>query len=140
MSFPKWPEKHKLYWSHFFFSSFGILELEMINFRLFYIWKYLWWLLSVKSVRTLTENIWPNKLWDKVWEVWTRYGSFKKIRKSQISLVAFPYFYFRILPSKVVDLDVFLPIEDIPVASFCKSSAFICRKYMTEQFIRVSNW
>ena len=50
------------------------------------------------------------------------------------------YFYFRILPSKIVNHDVFLPIEEFPVASFCKSPALIPRKYMVEQGIRVSNW
>ena len=55
-------------------------------------------------------------------------------------MVALLYFYFRILPSNIVNHDVFLLIGEFPVASFCKSRALIPRKYMAEQSIRVSNW
>ena len=60
-------------------------------------------------------------------------------RKSKISLVALLYFYFRTLPSKIVNHDVFLPVEEFSVASFCKNCALIPRKYMIEKSIRVSN-
>ena len=111
----KWSEKHKLFWSHSFAFAFRILASEIFFFfYFFYIWKDLWWLHSVK------------KLW--------------MIRKSQISLVALLYFYFRILPSKIVNLDVFLPIEKFRVASFWKGLALITRKYIVEQGRRVSNF
>ena len=48
-------------------------------------------------------------------------------------------FYFRSLPSKIVNHEVFLPIEEFPVANFCKSRALIPRKYMVEQGIRILN-
>ena len=54
-------------------------------------------------------------------------------------LAALLCFYFRILPSKIVNLDIFLPIEEFSVASFCESCALIPRKYMVEQRIRVSD-
>ena len=60
------------------------------------------------------------------------------IRKSQIYLVALLYFHFRILPSKVVNHEVFLPIEEFPGTSFCKCCALTPRKYLVEQGIRVS--
>ena len=47
--------------------------------------------------------------------------------------VALLCFYFTILPSKIVNHKVFLPIEELPVANFCKSRAVIPRKYMVEQ-------
>ena len=76
----------------------------------------------MKNVRIPAENI-----------------CFKIIRKSLISLVVL-CFCFRILLSKVVvNLDVFLPIEESSVASFCESRALIPRKFMTEQGIRVPN-
>ena len=53
--------------------------------------------------------------------------------------VALLCFYFRILPSKIVNHEVFLPIEEFPVANFCKSRALIPRKYMVEQGIRILN-
>ena len=53
--------------------------------------------------------------------------------------VALLCFYFRILPSKIVNHEVLLPIEEFPVANFCKSRALIPRKYMVEQGIRVLN-
>ena len=55
-------------------------------------------------------------------------------------MVALLYFYFRILPSNIVNHDVFLLIEEFPVASFCKSRALIPRKHRVEQGIRVSSW
>ena len=55
-------------------------------------------------------------------------------------MVALLYFYFRILPSKIVNHDVFLPIEEFPVASFCKCRTLIPGNYMVEQGIRLSNW
>ena len=48
-------------------------------------------------------------------------------------------FYFRILPSKIVNHEGFLPIEEFPVANVCKSHALIPKKYMVEQGIRVFN-
>ena len=51
--------------------------------------------------------------------------------------VALPCFYFRIVPSKIVNHEVFLTIEEFPVANFCKSCALIPRKYMVEQGIKV---
>ena len=51
--------------------------------------------------------------------------------------VALLCFYFRILPSKIVNHEVFLPIEEFPVANFCKSRALIPRKYMVDQGIKV---
>ena len=53
--------------------------------------------------------------------------------------VALLCFYFRILPSKIVNREVFLSIEEFPVANFCKSRALISRKYMVEQVIKVLN-
>ena len=61
-------------------------------------------------------------------------------QKSWIFLVAFLYFYFRIIPSKIANHEVFLPIEELSVARFCKSRALSTRKYMVEQGIRVSHW
>ena len=55
-------------------------------------------------------------------------------------MVALLYFYFRILPSKIVKHEAFLPIEEFPMPSFCKSCALIPGNYMVEQGIRVSNW
>ena len=49
------------------------------------------------------------------------------IRKSEISLVALVYFYFRILPAKLVR-NVFLPIEEFQVARFCLKSSFHSQK------------
>ena len=48
-------------------------------------------------------------------------------------------FYFIILPSKIVNHEVFLPIEEFPVVNFCKSHTLIPSKYMVEQGIRVLN-
>ena len=53
--------------------------------------------------------------------------------------VALLCFYFRILPSKIVNHEVFYPIEEFPVANFCRSRALIPRKYMVEQGIRLLN-
>ena len=41
--------------------------------------------------------------------------------------------------STLKNFDVFLPREEFPVASFCKSRAFIPRRFIVEQSIRVSN-
>ena len=72
--------------------------------------------ISVKSVRTPPENI-----------------SLDKVLKLH------SYVFFRILHSKIVNYEVFLPIEEFPVANFCKIRALIPRKYMVEQGIRVLN-
>ena len=53
--------------------------------------------------------------------------------------VALLCFYFRILPSKIVNHEVLLPIEEFQVSNFCKSCALIPRKYMVEQGQRVLN-
>ena len=61
------------------------------------------------------------------------------IRKSKIYLVALLYFHFRILPSKTINHEVFLPIGEFLIANSCKSRTFIPREYMVEQGIRFSN-
>ena len=53
--------------------------------------------------------------------------------------VALLYCYIKILPSKIVNHEAFLPIGEFPVANFCKSRALIPRKYMVEQGIRILN-
>ena len=63
----------------------------------------------------------------------------RKYLTEQYIGVALLCFYFRILPSKIVNHEVLLPIEEFPVANFCKSRAIIPRKYMVEQGIRVLN-
>ena len=63
----------------------------------------------------------------------------RKYLTEQYIGVALLCFYFRILPSKIVNHEVFLPIEGFPEARFCESRALIPRKYMVEQGIRVLN-
>ena len=68
--------------------------------------------------------------------VWIRYQFWKMIRKSGCN----PMFLFRILPSIIVNLEVFLSMQNISVDSFCECRGLIPRKYLTEQSIRVSHW
>ena len=63
----------------------------------------------------------------------------RKYLTEQYIGVALLCFYFRILPSKIVNHEVLLPIEEFRVANFGKSRAIIPRKYMVEQGIRVLN-
>ena len=52
----KWLERHKLLCLHSFVFAFRILRSEIL--------KNLWWLLSMKSVRSPPENFWLNKVWE----------------------------------------------------------------------------
>ena len=63
----------------------------------------------------------------------------RKYLTGQYIGVALLYFYFRILPPKIVNHEVLLPIEEFPLANFGKSRAVIPRKYMVEQGIRILN-
>ena len=66
---------------------------------------------------------------------WIRYQFWKMIRKSGCN----PMFLFRILPSIIVNLELFLSMQNISVDSFCECRALIPRKHLTEQGIRVSH-
>ena len=47
--------------------------------------------------------------------------------------------YTPIKTSKIVKFNIFLPTEEFPVASVCKSRALIPRKHIGEQCISVPN-
>ena len=55
-------QKNKLFCSHSFVLAFRVPASEIIMFWLFYVWRNLWWLLSVKSVSKPPENIWLDKV------------------------------------------------------------------------------
>ena len=111
--------------SHSFCICFRFLASQIIFFdffisaRVFVV--YFWWKAYVQI----------QKIFD-----WIRYQFGKMIRKSGCN----PMFLFRILTSIIVNLELFLSMQNISVDSFCECRALIPRKYLTEQGTRVSHW
>ena len=126
----KWSEKNKLFRSHSFVFAFRLLASEIIIFWLFCISERIFGGYFQWKACALLQKIygWTGYIWEQGIYEQGIYGSCKTIRKSYISLVALLYFYFKFLPSKIVNLDVFLPIKEFSVAR-----ALIPRKYMVEQ-------
>ena len=96
--------RNKLFWSHTFVPTYRILASEIIFYWLFYVWKILWWLLSLESVRTPPENIWLDWL---------------GVEKSNF-FGCIPIFYFRIIPLKIVNHEVFYLYRKSPWLDFVK--------------------
>ena len=69
---------------------------------------------------------------------WTKYVSRKWSENDKFLWLHSYIFILEFFPQKLYTL-TFLPIEEFPVDSFCKSRALIPKKYMVEQG-RVSNW
>ena len=100
----KMNRRNKLFWSHTFAPTCRILASEIIFYWLFYVWKILWWLLSLESVRTPPENIWLDWL---------------GVEKSNF-FGYIPIFYFRIIPLKIVNHEVFYLYRKSPWLDFVK--------------------
>ena len=71
----------------------------------------------------------------------TRYKTFKIIRKTQLTLVALLRFCFKIIASKskMLRLEVVLPVKEPLVATFSKIHAVTSQKDIDEQGMKYSS-